>query len=64
MLTNIDLLVGGCLYKGFNRASATFTAGAIALGVHWIAHQSGKQFEPVILSGSLFLLGIKIHHFS
>ncbi|XP_078167076.1 aluminum activated malate transporter family protein [Carex rostrata] len=51
-----EYTVGGCLYKGFNRATATATAGSIALGVHWIAHQSGKQFEPVILSSSVFLL--------
>ncbi|KAJ4811945.1 Aluminum-activated malate transporter-like [Rhynchospora pubera] len=51
-----EYTVGGCLYKGFNRATATSTAGAIALGVHWVAHKSGKQFEPVILSGSVFLL--------
>lgn len=51
-----EYTVGGCVYKGFNRTAATASAGAIALGVHWIASKSGDKFEPFILSGSVFLL--------
>ncbi|RCV21744.1 hypothetical protein SEVIR_4G130000v4 [Setaria viridis] len=50
-----EYTVGGCLYKGLNRAMATVTGGALALGVQWIASKSGKEFEPFILSGSLFV---------
>ncbi len=45
------------MYKGFNRATATVSAGVVALGVHWIASKSGDKLEPVVRSGSVFLLG-------
>ena len=48
---------GGCLYKGLNRAMATVTGGGMALGVQWMANRSGKDLEPIIVSGSLFLFG-------
>ncbi|XP_072986330.1 aluminum-activated malate transporter 10 [Typha latifolia] len=51
-----EFTVGGCLYKGFNRATATLSAGALAVGIHWIASKSGDKMEPVILSASVFLL--------
>ncbi|XP_062186022.1 aluminum-activated malate transporter 10-like [Phragmites australis] len=51
-----EYTVGGCVYKGFNRAFATASAGVVALGVHWIASKSGDKFEPFICSGSVFLL--------
>uniref|UniRef100_A0A0E0PCT0 Uncharacterized protein n=1 Tax=Oryza rufipogon TaxID=4529 RepID=A0A0E0PCT0_ORYRU len=51
-----EFTVGGCVYKGFNRATATVSAGAVALGVHWIASKSGDKLEPVVRSGSVFLL--------
>ncbi|KAJ1272454.1 hypothetical protein BS78_06G202600 [Paspalum vaginatum] len=51
-----EYTVGGCVYKGFNRAFATASAGVVALGVHWIASKSGDKFEPFIRSGSVFLL--------
>ncbi|KAF0893391.1 hypothetical protein E2562_024211 [Oryza meyeriana var. granulata] len=51
-----EYTVGGCVYKGFNRATATASAGAVALGVHWIASKSGYKFEPFVRSGSVFLL--------
>jgi hypothetical protein len=50
-------VTGGCVYKGFNRAVATATAGVLALGVHWIASKSGDTFQLFIRSGSVFLLG-------
>ncbi|KAJ3680153.1 hypothetical protein LUZ60_016431 [Juncus effusus] len=51
-----EYTVGGCLYKGFNRATATLVAGSIALGVHWVASKSGDKLEPVILSTSVFIV--------
>lgn len=45
------------MYKGFNRAAATASAGVLAFGVHWIASKSGDTLEPIIRSGSVFLLG-------
>ncbi|TVU27974.1 hypothetical protein EJB05_19480 [Eragrostis curvula] len=50
-----EYTVGGSVYKCFNRAVATASAGVLALGVHWVADKSG-ELEPFILSGSLFLL--------
>ncbi|WVZ80208.1 hypothetical protein U9M48_027701 [Paspalum notatum var. saurae] len=57
-----EYTVGGCLYKGLNRAMATLTGGALALGVHWIASKSDKELQPLILSGSLFVFGAFINH--
>ncbi|CAL9766742.1 unnamed protein product [Musa acuminata subsp. burmannicoides] len=51
-----EFTVGGCLYKGINRAVATSTAGTLAVGIHWIASKSGEKVEPIILSSSVFLL--------
>ncbi|RLM73606.1 hypothetical protein C2845_PM15G18810 [Panicum miliaceum] len=47
-----EYTVGGCVYKGLNRAIATASAAVVALGVHWIASKSGDKFEPFIRSGS------------
>ncbi|XP_076939602.1 aluminum-activated malate transporter 10-like [Bidens hawaiensis] len=51
-----EYTVGGTLYKCLNRICATFLAGFLALGIHWIASHSGHQFEPYIMGISLFLL--------
>lgn len=51
-----EYTVGGSVYKGFNRAVATASAGVLALGVNWVASKSGDKLEPFITSGSLFLL--------
>lgn len=50
-----EYTVGGGVYKCFNRGVATASAGVLALGVHWVADRSG-ELEPVIVTGSLFLL--------
>ncbi|RCV36709.1 hypothetical protein SETIT_8G004000v2 [Setaria italica] len=50
-----EYTVGGSVYKSFNRAVATASAGVLALGVHWVADKTG-EFEPYILTGSIFLL--------
>ncbi|KAI4364686.1 hypothetical protein MLD38_020743 [Melastoma candidum] len=51
-----EYTVGATLCKCINRATATFLAGSLGLGVHWAAHRSGSTFEPVILGTSVFLL--------
>lgn len=48
---------GATLQKCVNRAIGTFLAGSLGVGVHWVASQSGKDAEPVILQVSVFLLG-------
>ncbi|CAO2048012.1 unnamed protein product [Urochloa humidicola] len=50
-----EYTVGGSVYKCFNRAVATASAGLLALGVHWVAGKTG-ELEPYILTASLFLL--------
>ncbi|KAG8391964.1 hypothetical protein BUALT_Bualt01G0242000 [Buddleja alternifolia] len=51
-----EYTIGATLCKCVNRAIGTFLAGALGVGVHWIASQSGEKFEPIILQGSVFLL--------
>ncbi|XVF10339.1 hypothetical protein REPUB_Repub07fG0174300 [Reevesia pubescens] len=48
--------VGATIYKCLNRVCGTFLAGFLAVGVHWIARQSGDRFEPVVVGASVFLL--------
>ncbi|KAG6684740.1 hypothetical protein I3842_12G077400 [Carya illinoinensis] len=48
--------VGATLSKSLNRVCGTCLAGFLAIGVHWIASQSGERFEPVIIGSSVFLL--------
>ena len=61
LLSSMD--AGGCLYKGVNRAIATFTAGALAIGIHWIASKSGENMELIIRSAAVFILGIVCNFF-
>ncbi|OVA14746.1 Aluminum-activated malate transporter [Macleaya cordata] len=51
-----EYTVGATLYKSLNRAAGTLLAGALAVGVHWFASQSGETFEAIILRTSVFLL--------
>ncbi|XP_043719397.1 aluminum-activated malate transporter 10 [Telopea speciosissima] len=48
--------VGATLCKCLNRVTGTVLAGSLAVGVHWIASQSGDRFGPVILGASVFIL--------
>ncbi|KAK9093881.1 hypothetical protein Scep_025350 [Stephania cephalantha] len=48
--------VGATLCKCLNRVIGTCLAGALAVGVHWIASRSGDRFEPIILGTSVFIL--------
>ncbi|XP_009776252.1 aluminum-activated malate transporter 10-like [Nicotiana sylvestris] len=51
-----EYTVGATLYKCLNRAAGTSLAGFLAIGIHWIANQSGKRFEPIIMGASIFIL--------
>ncbi|KAJ4711827.1 putative Aluminum activated malate transporter family protein [Melia azedarach] len=48
--------VGATISKSLNRICGTFLAGFLAIGVHWIASQSGDQLEPLIIGASVFIL--------
>jgi len=48
---------GATIAKSCNRVGATFLAGSVGLGVHWIANLCGQELEPVILQVSVFILG-------
>ncbi|KAK9926379.1 hypothetical protein M0R45_023612 [Rubus argutus] len=48
--------VGATICKSLNRICGTFLAGSLAIGIHWIASQSGDKFEPFITGISVFLL--------
>ncbi|XP_059645383.1 aluminum-activated malate transporter 10-like [Cornus florida] len=51
-----EYTVGATICKCLNRASGTFLAGALAVGVHWLASQSGEKIAPIIVGVSVFLL--------
>ncbi|KAG6434244.1 hypothetical protein SASPL_105867 [Salvia splendens] len=51
-----EYTVGATLSKCVNRATGTLLAGALGVGVHWVASQAGERFEPIILQTSVFLL--------
>ncbi|RRT73821.1 hypothetical protein B296_00032990 [Ensete ventricosum] len=42
-----EYTVGGCLYKGINRAIATLSAGGLAVGIDWVASKSGENLVAV-----------------
>ncbi|KAJ9539095.1 hypothetical protein OSB04_031828 [Centaurea solstitialis] len=51
----LEYSVGATIAKSFNRVTATFLAGSIGIGVHWIANQCG-ELEPVVLEASISIL--------
>ncbi|XAR62944.1 hypothetical protein NMG60_11022695 [Bertholletia excelsa] len=51
-----EYTVGATLYKCINRTIATFLAGSLGMGTHWIAIHSGEKIEPVVVGFSVFLL--------
>ncbi|GMI76444.1 hypothetical protein like AT4G00910 [Hibiscus trionum] len=51
-----ETTVGATLYKCINRVFATFLAGFLAVGVHWVACRSGETLEPYVVGASVFLL--------
>ncbi|XP_050376836.1 aluminum-activated malate transporter 10-like [Argentina anserina] len=48
--------VGATVSKSLNRICGTLIAGSLAIGIHWVVSQSGKEFEPYINGISVFLL--------
>ncbi|KAL8138396.1 hypothetical protein V2J09_004397 [Rumex salicifolius] len=50
-----EYTVGATLSKCINRTVATILGGSLGFGVHWIASQSGKKFEPIVLGASVFI---------
>ncbi|KAJ6341605.1 hypothetical protein OIU78_009708 [Salix suchowensis] len=52
----LENTVGATIYKCSNRVFATTLAGFLAFGVHWVASQSGHEFEPLITGASVFIL--------
>ncbi|KAI3914699.1 hypothetical protein MKW92_021873 [Papaver armeniacum] len=51
-----EFSVGATLGKGFNRALATFLAGALGFGAHHLANLAGDKGHPAILWFFIFLL--------
>lgn len=49
-------LSGATLSKGLNRAFATMLAGALAVGVHYLANRSNRA-EPAIIGVFVFIIG-------
>ncbi|KAK8618132.1 hypothetical protein V6N13_116003 [Hibiscus sabdariffa] len=51
-----ETTVGATVYKCINRVFATFLAGFLAVGVHWVAGRSGETLEPYVVGASVFVL--------
>lgn len=51
---------GATLGRGFNRGLATFMAGALGFGAHYLASCSGDKVEPILLGLFVFLIGKKL----
>ncbi|EYU38875.1 hypothetical protein MIMGU_mgv1a024507mg [Erythranthe guttata] len=51
-----EYTVGATLCKCLNKATATFLAGALGIGVHWIGSHFGEKLQPIFLQGSVFVL--------
>ncbi|XP_071741330.1 aluminum-activated malate transporter 10 [Rutidosis leptorrhynchoides] len=52
----LEYSVGATIAKSFNRICATFLAGSIGVGVHYLANQCGEELEPLILQVSVLIL--------
>ncbi|XWS32016.1 hypothetical protein CRYUN_Cryun23aG0124700 [Craigia yunnanensis] len=48
-------IAGATLSKCIDRAIGTFLAGALGVGIHWVADKSGEKLKPIILGISVFL---------
>ncbi|XP_010263008.1 PREDICTED: aluminum-activated malate transporter 8-like [Nelumbo nucifera] len=51
-----EFSVGATLSKGLNRGFATFLAGALGVGAHYLSNLCGDKGEPIVLGLSVFLL--------
>lgn len=54
----VSYIAGATLCKCLNRMFATFLAGALGVGVHLLAKQSGEKFEHLIMGVALFIFGL------
>ncbi|RDY08005.1 Aluminum-activated malate transporter 2 [Mucuna pruriens] len=50
-----EYTVGATLGKGLNRTIATFGAGALGVGAHYIASLSGATGEPILIGAFVFV---------
>ncbi|XP_021748321.1 aluminum-activated malate transporter 10-like [Chenopodium quinoa] len=50
-----EYTVGSTIYKSVNRTVATVVAGSLGVGIHWIANQCDKQYQPIFLGASVFI---------
>lgn len=48
---------GGTLGRGLNRVMATFLAGALGFGAHYLASLGGEIGRPIMLGLFVFVLG-------
>lgn len=48
---------GATLSKGLNRGLGTMLAGALGVGVNYLADLSGQKGEPFVLGIFVFLIG-------
>ncbi|KAE8732731.1 Aluminum-activated malate transporter 10 [Hibiscus syriacus] len=51
-----ETTVGATVYKCINRVFATFLAGFLAVGVHWLASRSDDTLVPYVAGASVFVL--------
>ncbi|KAK6285825.1 PREDICTED: aluminum-activated malate transporter 10 [Theobroma cacao] len=49
-----EYTVGATLSKCINRATGTILAGALGVGIHWVADRSGDKLKPIVLGVSVF----------
>ena len=49
---------GATIGKGLNRGLATFIAGALGVGAHYLASMTGKVGEPIFIGLFVFLQGM------
>ncbi|XP_073226005.1 aluminum-activated malate transporter 2-like isoform X2 [Cicer arietinum] len=50
-----EYTVGATLGKGLNRTMATFLAGALGVGAHYLASLSGETGEPILIGFFVFV---------
>lgn len=51
--------IGATFGRGLNRVLATFLAAALGFGVHFLADLAGDKAQPIMLSLSVFFLGMQ-----
>jgi len=52
----MEFTIGVAVLKGLNRACATFLAGTLGIGAHYLPVLFGEKWEPVV-PGVLVFLG-------